>query len=657
MKARIGWQWAAVLLSGGLAVGVMSAAPAQAQPGSERERQREIFREGWTAAGRGDQKAIVAAIDRLGDYPLVPYLEFELLRQRIDSRSVEFMSKYLARYRDWTFAGILEIAWLRSLGQRDEFDALLRYGRDAADIEVRCHVARAKIARGRVDGLEADIEPLWMAGQSRPSACDGAFSWWRRQGNPTAEAAWRRFLLAAGSGETALARYLRRYLPADERIWADRWLEMYARPHVVLRQARQWRDHDQSRALVRFGVKRVARSDWERAAQLWAQLEAHFAWPEEDRRSIERELALFRAVALDAGAVDAIDGLDASVRDDQMLAWRARVAMARDLWSQVLESIQAMSLREQARSRWRYWRARALAELQRPEAAVVFSSLSAEADYYGFLAAVRLGQSLSLCDEEIDPDAAVQRRLMRDSEFERALELFHVGLYWHARRTWSRVARRLVADQLDQAALLAAGQGWHDLAIRALNEAGRRQAYRWRFPMAEKGRVLTAARQYNVDPALVYGLMRAESAMQPDARSSAGALGLLQLMPDTAGEVARRRGLHFPGAHALTDPRVNVPLGIAHLAELEDRFDGNWLRIAAGYNAGVNAVERWLDERPDSEPDVWIETLPYHETRDYVPRVLAFATIYEWQLERDPAVLSVNLDLRPAGRPGFACPP
>lgn len=644
MKARILF---AVLLAGFWATVVAA----------DREAERETFRQGWQAAERGDQAGIVQVVSALPDYPLTPYLQFELFRQRIDRVPAEVMTQFLARYRDWSFRPQLERAWLRSLGERGEFDRLLAHAGDSDDTSVRCHVARAKIRRGRTAGLESTVRDLWLVGRSQPDACDEAFSWWRRQGNPDASTAWRRFRLALDTGETGLARYLRRYIPGDEREWADRWLAMARRPHATLRQARQWRDIEYARAIVGWGLARLSRSDWEAAGENWRLLSRHFAFDESQRGAIERDIALFRAVSLDPGAVDAIDALPAPARDQQMLAWRARAAMAQGNWSAVLSSIEPMSLREQTDSRWRYWRGRALAELQRPEAMLAFTSLSTEAHYHGFLAASHLGQPLSLCEQPLKADDAIQRRLLRDAEFERVLELFHVGLPWHARSTWRHVSRRLIDREIEQAALIAAGRGWHHLSIIALNQAGRRQAYPWRFPMAAKGTVLAEAKRYGVDPALAYGLMRAESAMQPDARSHAGALGLLQLMPGTASAVARRNGLRYNGAQSLIDPEINVPLGIAHLGELYRDFGGNWVRVAAAYNAGANAVDRWLDERPDTPPDVWIETMPYYETRDYVPKVLAFATIYEWQLERSPRLLTGQILPGAGPSAGFACPP
>lgn len=622
---------------------------------ADRDQDRDTFRQGWEAAARGHQAGTLDAITALPDYPLTPYLEFELLRQRIDQVPEVVMEQFLARYRDWSFAAGLESSWLRSLARRGEYAALSRHGRDSRDAEVRCHLVRADLAEGRTDGLSERVEALWLVGRSQVSACDPAFAWWRRKGQPNAELGWRRFHLALNAGETSLAGYLRRYLDQDQRHWADLWLKMQARPYQTLRQAVQWNDHAQARLIVQQGIQRLARSEWEQADRAWSLLESRFDWLEEDRAAIAREIALFRSVALDAGAVAAIDALPDSARDQQILEWRARAAMAHQQWEQVLASIQAMSVADQAQARWRYWRGRALAELGRPDALLAYGSLSSEATYYGFLAALKLGQDLELCEQPLAADAAVQRRLMRDAEFERAIELHHVGLNSHARRTWLNVSRRLSRAELEQAALLAAGEGWHERTIAALGQAGNMRAYPWRFPMIEKGEVTALADHWQVDPALVYGLMRAESAMQPDALSPAGARGLLQLMPTTASAVARRNSLPYNGQAGLMDPAVNLPLGIAHLAELQTRYQGEWIHVAAAYNAGANAVARWLDSRPFVAPDVWLETLPFFETRDYVPRVLAFATIYEWQMQRQPEILASHIASPVNGARRFHC--
>jgi soluble lytic murein transglycosylase len=618
--------------------------------------QRAVFVEAWRRAGRGDTDALKQAVARIPDYVLTPYLRFELKRQTLDRVSGPEMERFLARYRNWSFAAGLEQQWLDRLAERGEREMLLRYGDNARSAEARCQLERARLERGRIDGLAERVRALWLHPASQPRACDPLFAWWMRQGNPDLDTAWERFGLAVDAGELRLARYLRRYLAPADRLLADGWMRIASRPARGLAAAEQWPDRERARRLLAWGLYRLAGSDWQQARTLLQRLEARFSFEPDEIGAARRRIALFQAVDLDPDAVAAIDALDAGLIDQQMLEWRLRAALAHGEWAEALASIERMSAEQQLRERWRYWRARALAELGRPEAGLVYATLASESDYYGFLAALRSGQPLTLCSRDIAADGEIQRRLLRDAEFERAMELFRAGLPWHARWTFQRVAERLSGRELRQAALLAAGAGWHDRAITALARSGAMDAYPWRFPLVERERVVRAARDESIEPALVMGLMRAESAMQPDARSPAGARGLLQLMDGTARAVARRHGIGYSGPSDLYSPARNIALGTAHLGELYERFDGDWTLVAAAYNAGLRNAERWQRERPDLARDVWIETLPFYETRDYIPRVLAFATIYEWKLGADPRVLAANV-LGSAGKaPAFGCP-
>ncbi|NKI35284.1 lytic transglycosylase domain-containing protein [Wenzhouxiangella sp. XN79A] len=618
--------------------------------------QRALFREAWTRAGRGDVQALRDAIARLGDYPLTPYLAFELRRQRLGEFDADSMSRFLARYRDWSFHDRLRAAWQLHLARTGRFDALERFAPGSDRAEVRCLLLRDRLAEGDSDGLVEAVRPLWLSPVSQHSACDPLFAWWRRQGQPDPGIAWERFGLAVEAGEYGLAGYLRRYLDPADRPFADGWLRLARRPSGGLSDALGWPDQPRARQLVAWGLHRLAASDWESALSWRQRFAGRMSFAADEIGPADRRIALFRAVDLDPGAIATIDALPDDQVDAQLLQWRMRVALVGGDWAEVLESIERMPAADQLDGRWRYWRGRALAALGRPEAGLVLATLAGDPDYYGFLAALKSGQPLTLCPRELPADGALQRRLLRDAEFERALELYRVGRVFDARWTWNRVADRLRVAELEQAALLAAAAGWHDRAIFALARAGALDAYPWRFPLLERERIEAHARQHGVDPALVLGLMRAESAMQPDARSSAGARGLLQLMDGTARATARRFGLPYRGPSDLYDASRNIALGVAHLGELGERFDGDFTRVAAAYNAGPAAAERWQQVRRGLPADIWIETLPFYETRDYVPRVLAFATVYEWQLGRSPDVLARHVlgQAQPAAR--FACP-
>jgi len=639
----------------GLVTTLLAGSPVAAQPVDEFTTERKIFREAWERAGRGDRDALRQAIIRIPDYPLTPYLRFELLRQNPDLRSPDDMHAFLDAHRDWSFANRLEQTWLNRLARDGNEAALLQYGEAARAASTRCRLERARLKRGAVHGMEARARELWLSPVSQPDACDPLFRWWQARGNPDADTAWRRFGLAVEAGERDLARYLRRYLPQPERFLADGWLRIQANPRSGLNQTRGWPDQQRARTIAAWGLHRFAASDWRQADTLHASLAAHFNFTDTEIGPALRRIALFRAVDLDPGAIDAIDALPPRWVDQQLLEWRARAAMANGQWNQVLRSIRRMPP-AQRNGRWRYWQARALIKLGHPAGTARMRHLAESQDYYGFLAALRLDQPLQLCGTELNTDGALMRALATDPEMIRALELRRAGLYWHARWTWTRLMQRLERDHQIQAALLAASIGWHDTVIHTLNRAGATTAYPWRFPLVERERVRTESARHGIGPALVLGMMRAESAMQVDARSPAGARGLLQLMTGTAREVARRNGIRYTGAADLYRAASNIALGTAHLGELSRRFGGEWALVAAAYNAGIRNAERWRDERPGLERDVWIETLSFHETRDYIPRVLAFATIYEWQLGQAPTAMATHL-LDPSPRTtAFTCP-
>ncbi len=637
---------------------------------------RSAFEAGWSAAAVGDLAGLSASIEALSaedpTSPLLPYLQFELHRQRVHELDEETITVFLAKHRDWSFAPTLETNWLKALGRAGRYGSIRRYldqtGQAANDDEIRCYLVHdrvlqaAQLAPQAQSALVDDIQSLWLVGQSQHKACDPAFRWWRAQGQPTHEVAWARFLLTVKQNERSLAGYLKKYLDDNQRIWADRWLLMARYPHRALAEARRWPDGVYAQTLIEWGLIKLARQDWARARGHWLRLAPSFEFSDTATAAIMREIALFQAVSLDFGAIAAIDEVEAFGSDAQLLAWRARVAMVHGQWREVYSSIQAMPLNEQASAKWRYWRGRALAELERPDALIAYASISGEANYYGFLAAKKMGQSLSLCPETLMVDEALQAQLVLDPVLQRAMALYQVGLMSHARSTWFKWLSHLPTAKQHQAALLAAGLGWHDRAIATLANTGMMRAYHLRFPLGHRDDIERATSTHDVDPALVYGLMRAESAMQTDALSPVGAMGLLQLMPATARAVARRQGKALSSSAELHQPQKNIELGVAHLAELEEKFEGDWRLVAAAYNAGAGAVERWLaraDVPDDVAPDVWIETLPFFETRDYVPRVLAFATIYEWQLARSPSVLAKhvakNAPARPTTDQGFVC--
>jgi soluble lytic murein transglycosylase len=413
-------------------------------------------------------------------------------------------------------------------------------------------------------------------------------------------------------------------------------------------------------------IERLMRSDLDAAFHHWQQLADHFRWDDDQRMAIPRRIALLRATDYPADALTSLRALPESAVDQQIREWRVRVALHASNWRAALDELDAFSAADQQRDRWRYWRARALAETGRaPEAEALFSTLATEPNFYGFLAAERLGQPYALCPKLRDAQVDILAELGAIPAFARAIELFHADQLNYARREWSRALADQPPEVRRHAAVLADAEGWHERAILTLADAGFLTQYAMRFPLAYADRVGRESARQRLNPSLVYGVMRSESAMAPDAISGANARGLMQLTPATGRQVARAERLPLPRSSELLEPDRNIRLGSAYLDQLFDRFNHPLLVLAA-YNAGPEPVERWQDAGMPIEADRWIETVPYHETRDYLSRVLAFATIYDWRRLGRMVPISVrmppmdatpgksDLNARPAIQP--ACP-
>lgn len=622
------WLFTALVLGA-----LLANAPALAATPPDESELRTRFQEAWRAAGRGPRARFEELGPSLQGYVLYPYWQYEDYRHRRGEVAPATMAAFLEAHEDWAFTRGLRLAWLRTLGRKARWQALLEYGEGVDNTEVRCYHARARLATGDTDGLLAEAQSLWTVGHSQPDACDPLFKWMTDQGGVTPERAWERIRLAMVAGNPRLTLYLARFLSPADREWLDRWQRFDQDRYRSLDRAVTWHDSDMTRMIAASSLRRLARIDASRALALYPSLSGHFGWDDQTRGELAREVALWSAVDLDEEALAFIREVPPQYRNDQMHEWWARAALAQGEWEQVLEAIDGLDGEAADDVRWRYWKARALLATGRAEEGkAALETLATGTNYHGFLAADALRQPYTICAREPVVSEADITTLAGTPRFHRALELHRAGLDNWAAAEWTGAARSLPQDELKVAAGLARREGWYDRAIFALGDSGELSYYEWRFPVLHEASIMDAAGSLDLDPAWVLGIMRSESAMMEHARSSAGALGLMQVLPSTAKTLASKHGMSYSSSSQLLQGDFNIRFGTVYLRELLDEYAQNPVLVSGAYNAGPNAVDRWLGSRPLDEAAQWIETLPYYETRDYIPRVLTFTTLYDWRL-------------------------
>ncbi|HZP87999.1 MAG TPA: transglycosylase SLT domain-containing protein [Burkholderiales bacterium] len=597
---------------------------------------------------RGDIARLDAVAPRLMQYPLAGYVTYWQLRSRLQNSQQSDIDAFVAQQGDTLLSQRARIDWLKQLGQRRDWPALLRElaQSTADDVELACYVLQARRARGD-HGVAADARPLWFQGIVQPDSCTPVFETMIGTGELSETDIWARVRLALDSGNLTLAKSLQTFLPATKRIEPKQLDAIVRNPQRYLEsRALSVKSHAQ-RELALFATVRLAQTLPAVAANKLERFEARLA--PQDRAYVWNQIGLAAALRHRPEALDWFKrgGFTAT---DRQLGWRARAALRDADWSGVEQAIDAMGERERGLPVWRYWKGRALlAQGKIAEGNAMLAALSVEHHFYAQLASEELGPGLSalptiypLSLEEI---AAVEQL----PSIQRALKFYQLGLRYEGALEWRWATRGLDDRKLLAAAEVAKRANWLDRAIDSADRTQSLHDFNLRYPMPYRDVVTTYARQLALDEAWIYGLVRQESRFAVDARSSAGARGLMQIMPATARTLARRLGLSA-GHDQIATIDTNITLGTYYLRHLLDTLDQQPLLATAGYNAGPGRARGWRAEKP-LEGAIYAETIPFNETRDYVRKVMSNTMYYSRLIGQQFVTLKQRLGIVAAGVP------
>ena len=553
------------------------------------------------------------------------------------------IESFLAPLGDQPVTRALRHAWLASLANRRVWvkylDAYMP-GRDGGDDALRCQSFAARIATGRTEGLSADIISTWLTPKGLPDTCDAAFDWLRARdalGNDLIE---RRARLALANGESGLARFLARSLPAETAAPLLQWADLIEQPGKAVEALIATPSRAVETDALLDGWARFARADTEAAA---ARLPALIEARKLDQRGASPfvlAVALAQSWSRTPGAVENFARVDPDDFDERAYEWRARAALWAGDWASVRKAIEAMPEALRKQNRWRYWAARSAEQLgDEATAQLGYAAVVPTDNWYAVLAAARLRQSFAPHPQPLSLDEIGIISLGTEPGFVRAHELLLCQLNNEASTEWRTALDAQPPERQVLAVGLAARWGWHHQAIAAAARQGLFNDYNLLYPRPFDAEVHAAAARTGLGEDLIYAIIRQESLYRADAGSRADALGLMQLLPGTARRTARRWDLPVPSRASLLIPAVNVPLGAATLKDLLDRAAGQTPLAVGGYNAGPGAVRRWLPPAP-METDRWVENIPFNETRAYVQRVAWHSLVFAWLGDRKPRDVS-----------------
>lgn len=622
--------------------GLTACAGSQSVVKTRLDTQRELFREAVQDAREARLDQAKAAIPSLEDYALLPYLELELIKAQIYDLSAADIDSYLNRYDDTVVGLLMKRAWLKKLENNREWDEFLAVANGAAPQGMRCEYITALRATGRSADADRETQDLWLTGNSLPDRCDTVFAQWlaRLSADTAEEMHWQRAKLALQAGQSGLAVYLLRNISRTEH-----YQTLLSHPEQLYQNGINLEVNDFSRELVIHSLKALAAVDFERSNTLWHQLGHRFQFSPKQQFDLRDRFAR----ELIAGGADYVrDWINANDRDfddPYLTEWRVRLALKDQDWAASQQFINALPQKFRDKPDWQYWWAKADIEKHQrmtPEARAILQQLAAERGYYSFLAADLLNQ-----DYQLGAKRTVKLELLEGvaqrQDVQRAKELYWHGLVRNANIEWRRATRSLGREEQVAAAQLALDWGWSHAAVSSAIRAGEWDDLELRFPLAFNDLFVRNAAAHNIELNWVYAIARQESAFAQHAQSRVGARGVMQLMPATARDISRDMGRPSPTIQDLHTAKNSIELGSFYLGKLVREFGGNHILATAAYNAGPERVKRVLARQKEAMPaDIWIENLPYGETREYIKNVLAFSVVYGLKLPscKSPSVQS-----------------
>jgi len=612
-------------------LGTLLSAPAYADRLQEQRRSYDQAMQALKAEQHDRYRQLLGG---LRDYPLTPYLLLEDLKQRSKSASHREIEDFLLAHGDLPAAQGFKQDWLLRLAREQRWEQLLRnYDSDSQNAAIDCVVTEHRWDQGQQQDAMQKAAELWTVGRSQPNTCNPLFERWRAAGGLTEERAWERIRQALLYRQDALASYLVRYTPQRKAL-AELFVASASKPAEQLGNHSRYRSNDpQQQALlteiVVVSLRRLGRDDAPRALALWPHYR-DLPFSAEDRQAIARDVGVRMAKRFDPQAASFMAENDPQMHEDSVSEWRVRLALRGGQWNIARELTSQLPPTLASQSRWRYWQLRSqqLATPQIGEMLQDYALLAQERDFYGFLAAERTQQPYALNHRPAEVTPQAWNRVNQMAGIRRAREFHARGQIVDARREWYHASRHMSREELIAQAKLARDMEWHFPAIRNISQAQYWDDLDIRFPLAYQQPILHHARERQLNSTWVYAITRQESAFMADARSHAGAMGLMQLMPGTARETAQRYRIPLNNPNDVLIPDRNIALGTAYLSQLQGQFQGNRVLASAAYNAGPGRVRQWTRGIGEMPADVWIETIPFDETRQYVQSVLSYAVIY-----------------------------
>jgi soluble lytic murein transglycosylase len=606
--------------------------------GNTLDQQRNDFLQAERLLAQGNTADFMRISSTLTDYPLYPYLRYLWLKDNL--HETDRILSFLATYKDTRHAGILKSKWLGYLAENGLWHDFIRHyaaslpgtaeAKASENTLLECQYNLAIYKTGNQQQALNEAKRLWVTPDSLPQECDPLWMALMMSPGFTPELVWQRFELALSKDNVPVAEFVRRSMSLADQDIADVWLRVHQNPNLIKNSG--FLSPSMGRIFA-HGIDLLAKSDLALAIELWDSRKHTFRIDNQTTQKLERSLAIAFARTRNPGAYFRLSQLP--IVDAEVNEWKVRAALFEQNWLHVAEALAGLTAEERLDPKWQYWQARVLDKTGNSlQAQETYAKLAEDRSFYGFLAADYVDKPYQIANKPVSLAANELENLANESDFKMVREFKALNRNAEAERQWWYAVKMLSKERRMVAAKLAQLWHWDRVAITTLVKADYWDDLELRFPVYYSNQVHNNAEQQNLDPSIVFGLIRQESIFNKDAESPVGARGLMQVMPRTGMQIARELKEKWRSDQSLFNPDVNVRYGAYYYKQLLRQFHGHFALAIAAYNAGSGRVSKWLPSFQSVPADIWIETIPFKETRKYVTSVLSYAIIYQQLMQR-----------------------
>lgn len=597
------------------------------------------------------------AVANLKGHVLEPYARYWQLQMKLDQAQPGEIGEFLNRYEGSYVAEQLRKDWLKQTGKRQQwelFEAALG-NLVSDDPDVNCYRAQRQWRQTNRAGV-LTARGFWEAPREIPEGCLPIIEAEIASGGISNDQIWARVRLLWDAGERNAVQRALNYLPAAETPEEKQRAEIARNPGRFIARADKLDFNKRlNREFMIYALMREAADDPEVAAAHWDEnLRVRFS--PADRAYVWNQLATRAAKRhLPQAGAWFKEGEGGALNTEQQ-QWRVRAALRAGDWPVVFGTVEGMPENLRNEPTWVYWQARALTAMgERERAAMLYTRIAGNPHFYGRLAQEELGAPLAIPPVGHVPTTEELSAAMANPGLRRAMALFRSDMWLEGVREWNWTIRDMNDQQLLAAAEIARQAQLWDRAINTADRTVDLHDYSLRYLAPYREHFAARAREQGLEETWVLGLVRQESRFVAHARSAAGAQGLMQVMPRTAKWVAKQMGMKGYRPGMASEVETNITLGTGYLRYVLDQLEGSPVLAAAAYNAGPGRARKWKADVP-LEGAIYVESIPFSETRDYVKKVMTNSLYYAALSGGQPRGLREQLGVIPPrqGGEGYA---